>query len=63
MMLFRLSALSMPVRWNVAAMMDLSPLPVRDVKRAAALCGNAMAFNSVGLVQMVALSSFAFPSD
>ena len=60
LVLFRLSALSMPVRWNVAAMMDLSPLPVRDVKRAAALCGKAMAFNSAGLVQMVACPALHF---
>ena len=43
--------------------MDVSPLPVRDPKRAAALCGNAMAFSVVGVVQMVALSSFSFAQD
>ncbi|CAK9093483.1 unnamed protein product [Durusdinium trenchii] len=54
----RLTVLSFPIRGPMSSAIGCEPLGVRDPKRAAQLVGNAMAFGSVTLVVLVALSSF-----
>ncbi|CAE8715092.1 unnamed protein product, partial [Polarella glacialis] len=55
----RLSALSFPVRSDMASAMGVNAVPILDPKRAAQMAGNSMALTCCAAVQMVALSSFA----
>ena len=55
----RLAALGFPVTRTVAHCLGFSSaLPVQDVRRAAAVAGNAMHWGNVAIVQLVALCSF-----
>ena len=51
----KLATLGFPVTDSVARAMGVPSLPVKDTHRAAMIAGNAMNWNSVGIVQLVAL--------
>ena len=55
----KLLSLGFPVSPQTAQNMNVPELPALDVKRCSMIAGNAMAWPSVGLVQLVALTSFA----
>ncbi|CAE7355942.1 unnamed protein product, partial [Symbiodinium necroappetens] len=55
----KLAAMGWPVLPDMAAAMQCSVVPARDVFRAAALAGNAMHFNCVAWAQLLALACTA----
>ena len=52
-------ALGFPAHDQVATTMAVAPFPLLDGQRAHHIAGNSMHFATAGVVQMVALSSFA----
>ena len=54
----KLASLGYPVTPETSAAMGVPELPIRDVKRASAVAGNAMCFASVGVVQLIALTCY-----
>lgn len=54
----KLSSLGFPVTPEVSESMGVPELPVRDIKRASSIAGNAMHFASVTVVQLLALACF-----
>ena len=54
----KLASLGFPVTSDSASAMRVPEWPVTDAKRAGAIAGNCMHWNSVGVAQLVALCSF-----
>lgn len=54
----KLASLGFPVTPETSSAMGVPPLPVKDVKRAGAIAGNAMCFATVGVVQLIALACY-----
>lgn len=54
----KLLSLGFPVSQSTAESMRVPILPCRDVKRCGSIAGNAMNWNSIAVVQLVALISF-----
>ena len=54
----KLLSLGFPVNLSTAESMKVPLLPCKDVKRCGSIAGNAMNWNSIAVVQLVALVSF-----